>query len=90
MAFEVWFRKAERFREYAREDLANNRFDSAAFFAQQAIEVLLKELLIKLIGTRPITYSTAELLQYLAKTLNAQPPSDVVRCAEALEVHYTG
>ncbi len=88
MAFEVWFRKAERFREYAREDLANNRFDSAAFFAQQAIEVLLKGLLIKLIGTRPITYSTAELLQYLAKTLNAQPPSDVVRCAEALEVHY--
>ena len=50
--------------------------------------MLLKGLLIKLTETRPITHSTAELPQYLAKTLNAQPPSDVVRCAEALEVHY--
>jgi len=41
----------------------------------------------KLTGTR-ITNSTAELLQYLAKTLNVQPPNDVVRCAEALEMHY--
>ena len=88
MAFEVWFSKAERFREYAREDLVNNRFDSASFFAQQAIEMLFKGLLIKLTGTRPITNFTAELLQYLAKTLNVQPPNDVVRCAEALEMHY--
>gem|GEM_PF-1696705 len=39
-------------------------------------------------GTRPITHSTAELLQYLAKTLNVQPSNDVMRCAEALEMHY--
>jgi len=41
----------------------------------------------KLTGTR-ITNFTAELLQYLAKTLNVQPPNDVMRCAEALEMHY--
>ncbi|WP_367834205.1 HEPN domain-containing protein [Vulcanisaeta sp. JCM 16159] len=29
---EPWLNKARRFRDYAREDLANNRFDSAAFF----------------------------------------------------------
>ena len=52
------------------EDLANNRFDSASFFAQQTIEMLFKGLLIKLTGTQPITNFTAELLQYLAKTLN--------------------
>jgi HEPN domain-containing protein len=70
------------------EDLANNRFDSASFFAQQTIEMLFKGLLIKLTGTWPITNFTAELLQYLAKTLNVQPPNDVMRCAEALEMHY--
>ncbi|MFP3174115.1 MAG: HEPN domain-containing protein [Vulcanisaeta sp.] len=70
------------------EDLANNRFDSASFFAQQTIEMLFKGLLIKLTGTRPIIHSTAELLQYLAKTLNVQPLNDVMRCAEALEMHY--
>jgi len=41
----------------------------------------------KLTGTR-ITNFTAELLQYLAKTLNVQPLNDVMRCAEALEMHY--
>ncbi|WP_291766878.1 HEPN domain-containing protein [Caldivirga sp. UBA161] len=83
-----WVNKARRFRDYAREDLANNRFDSAAFFAQQSIELLFKGLLIKLGGSRPITHSTSELLQYLMKLLGKEAPPGIIRCVELLEQHY--
>lgn len=85
---EPWLSKARRFREYAKEDLARGRFDSAAFFAQQAIELLLKGILIKLTGSRPITHSISELLNYLGKVLGRNITGDVVRCAESLEQHY--
>ncbi|ABP50406.1 MULTISPECIES: HEPN domain-containing protein [Pyrobaculum] len=85
---ERWLDKARKFRDYAKEDLAIGRFDSAAFFAQQAVELLLKGVLIKLGGSRPLTHSVAELLQYLAELAGREAPPDVVRCAEALEQHY--
>ena len=50
MGYEAWMRKASRFREYAHADLANGRYDSAAFFAQQSAETLLKGLLIRFTG----------------------------------------
>jgi Uncharacterized conserved protein related to C-terminal domain of eukaryotic chaperone, SACSIN len=86
VSYEVWIRKALRFREYAEEDLRGGRYDSAAFFAQQAAEFLLKGVLIKLTGSRPLTHAVSELLAYLA--LGRLVPEDVARCAEALEVHY--
>lgn len=88
MGYEVWIRKALRFRDYAEEDLRSGRYDSAAFFAQQAAEFLLKGVLIKLTGSRPLTHAVSELLAYLAKTLEKPVPEDVMKCAEALETHY--
>jgi HEPN domain-containing protein len=64
MAFEQWLHKAERFRNYAKEDLVNHRYDSAAFFAQQSVELLLEGILIRATGSRPITHLISELLQY--------------------------
>jgi Uncharacterized conserved protein related to C-terminal domain of eukaryotic chaperone, SACSIN, COG2250 len=88
VSYEAWIRKALRFREYAEEDLRSGRYDSAAFFAQQAAEFLLKGVLIKLTGSRPLTHAVSELLAYLAKALGRPVPEDVMRCAEALETHY--
>jgi len=85
VSYEVWIRKALRFREYAEEDLRGGRYDSAAFFAQQAAEFLLKGVLIKLTGSRLLTHAVSELLAYLA--LGRPVPEDVMRCAEALEMH---
>jgi HEPN domain-containing protein len=51
VSYEVWIRKALRFRECAEEDLRSGRYDSAAFFAQQAAEFRLKGVLIKLTGS---------------------------------------
>ncbi len=86
MSYEVWIRKALRFREYAEVDLRGDRYDSAAFFAQQAAEFLLKGVLIT--GSRPLTHAVSELLAYLAKVLERPVLEDVMRCAEALEAHY--
>jgi HEPN domain-containing protein len=86
VSYEAWIRKALRFREYAEEDLRSGRYDSAAFFAQQAAEFLLKGVLIKLTGSRPLTYAVSELLAYLAR--GRPVPEDMARCAEALEAHY--
>ena len=61
MSYEAWIRKA-LIREYAEEDLRSGRYDSAAFFAQQAAE----DMLIKLTGSRPLTHAVSELLEYLA------------------------
>jgi HEPN domain-containing protein len=88
VSYEAWIKKALRFREYAEEDLRGGRYDSAAFFAQQAAEFLLKGVLIKLTGSRPLTHAVSELLAYLAKALGRPVPEDVMRCAEALETHY--
>jgi HEPN domain-containing protein len=46
VSYEAWIRKALRFRECAEEDLRSGRYDSAAFFAQQAAKFLLKGVLI--------------------------------------------
>ncbi|AAL63799.1 conserved hypothetical protein [Pyrobaculum aerophilum str. IM2] len=88
MGYEAWIKKALRYRDYAREDLINNRYDSAAFFAQQSVEFLLKGVLIKLTGSRPLTHSLSELLALLAKVLGVSVPEEAMRCAEALESHY--
>jgi len=86
VSYEVWIRKALRFRECAEEDLRGGRYDSVAFFAQQAAEFLLKGVLIT--GSRQLTHVVSELLAYLVKALGSLVPEGVGRCAEALEAHY--
>jgi len=85
---EHWLRRAAKFREYAHEDLRSGRYDSAAFFAQQSVELALKALLIKLTGARPQTHATGDLLRFVEEALGVKFSEDVVRCAEALEQHY--
>jgi HEPN domain-containing protein len=85
VSYEAWIRMALRFGGYAEEeDLRSSRYDSAAFFAQQAAEFLLKG--VPITGSRPLTHAVSELLVYLA--LGRPVPEDVARCAEVLEAHY--
>lgn len=82
---ESWLNKARRFRDYAKEDLTAG--NSAAFFAQQAAELLSKGVLIAKTGSG-LTHSVSELLHYLAKAFGEEPSEEVARCAESLEQHY--
>lgn len=88
MGVEHWFRKAAKFYEYAKEDFRSGRYDSAAFFAQQSVELAFKALLIKYTGARPQTHSLSALLEMLEKALGVEFGGEVRRCAELLESHY--
>jgi HEPN domain-containing protein len=83
-----WLDKAKQFEGYAKRELAEGRYDASAFFAQQAVELLLKGLLLKRTGARPYTHSLVELLQALAEQLGVPVPEEVLKAAEMLEEHY--
>lgn len=85
--YERWFRKASRFEEDALDNLSKGRYDLACFAAQQASELRLKGLLIKITGTRPYTHLLSELADSLGES-GVNVPEDVARCCVALEEHY--
>ena len=85
---ERWLEKAGRYRRYAQRSLAAGEYDLACFLAQQAGEFLLKALLIREAGARPLTHSLYEMAKRLAQLKSAHVPEDVARCAKSLEEHY--
>ncbi|MEZ0319667.1 MAG: HEPN domain-containing protein [Pyrobaculum sp.] len=85
---EAWFLKASRFRKSAYRALDEGEYDLACFLAQQAAEFLLKGVLIKEAGARPVTHSLYEMAKRLAQLRGASLGEDVARCAKALEEHY--
>ncbi len=85
---ERWVEKAERYRSYARRSFEADEYDLACFLAQQSAEFLLKALLIKEVGARPLTHSLYEMIKRLAQLRNQELPEEVARCAKSLEEHY--
>lgn len=63
-----WLKKANRFEEDALDNLNKRRYDLACFAAQQASELRLKGLLIKITGTRPYTHLLSELVDALKES----------------------
>lgn len=86
--WETWFEKARRFIKYAEDDFRLGRYDSASFFAQQSVEMLLKGLLVKRTGARPYTHSITEMLNTLSIIFQKEVPQDLLICASKLERHY--
>jgi len=86
-AYEKWFRKALSFEEEARDNLAKGRYDLACFSAQQASELRLKGLLIKLTGLKPYTHVLSELAEAI-KESGVSVPREVIECCFELEEHY--
>ncbi|MFP3199022.1 MAG: HEPN domain-containing protein [Thermoproteus sp.] len=85
---EGWMEKAERYRSYARRGFEDGAYDLACSLAQQSAEFLLKALLIREVGARPLTHSLHEMVKRFAQLLGEEPPEDVARCAKSLEGHY--
>lgn len=80
--------KAKRFIDYAQENFQETRYDAAAFYAQQAAEMLLKGILLRKTGARPYTHSVSEMLKTLAQTHDKEVPEPVLVSASKLERHY--
>ncbi|MEM0349909.1 MAG: HEPN domain-containing protein [Candidatus Caldarchaeum sp.] len=86
--WETWFEKARKFIKYAEDDYRLGRYDSASFFAQQSVEMLLNGLLLERTGARPFTHSISEMLNTLSLVYQKDVPHDVLVCASKLERHY--
>ncbi|MCS7110285.1 MAG: HEPN domain-containing protein, partial [Candidatus Caldarchaeum sp.] len=70
------------------ENFREARYDAAAFYAQQAAEMLLQGILLRKTGARPYTYSISEMFKTLAQTHQKEVPEPVLVSASKLEKHY--
>jgi len=64
---ERWVENAERYRNYARRSFEGDEYDLACFLAQQSAEFLLRAMLMKEVGARPLTHSLYEMAKRLAQ-----------------------
>jgi HEPN domain-containing protein len=85
---ESWVQKAEKYKSYAQRSLEEEAYDLACFLAQQSAEFLLKGVLIREVGARPLTHSLYEMARRLAQVRAVELSEDVAKCAKSLEEHY--
>ena len=83
-----WIEKARIFIEVCEEDIAKGRYWLACFHAQQAAELYLKGVLVKLVGSFPFTHSLVELLEAL-ENIGYKIPEKIYLYASSLEGHYS-
>lgn len=84
---ERWVEKAEKYRDYARRSFEADEYVTC-FPAQQSSESLLKALLIKEVGARPLAHSLYEMVKRMAQLRNQVLSEEVARRAKSLEEHY--
>ncbi len=88
-AFEAerWLSEAEWDLETAKDLLSLNRFNAAAFYAQQAAEKAVKAMLYAL-GQIPIGHSVRELLEEFGRLTGQKVEEPLMDAARELDRHY--
>lgn len=66
---EILRRRSLLFRDYASEASQRGHYDLSVFYAEQALQLRLKSLLLRLLGYVPRIRSVRELLGLLSRTL---------------------
>ena len=67
--YEALLRRAKGFYELALEALNRGLYDHACFFAEQYVQLYLKALLYKYLGSYPRTHELRQLLSLIAESL---------------------
>ena len=83
-----WFEKAKRFYKSAEINFKNKLYDIASFSAHQAVELLLKGVIIEKTGSKPFTHSLVELAEILEE-IGYRLNEEIRRCLKNLTKHYT-
>jgi HEPN domain-containing protein/predicted nucleotidyltransferase len=83
-----WVEKARIFFENARRHLAEGHYWLTCFEAQQAAELYLKALVLRLTGVHPYTHDLVELMK-AAEEVGLKVPSELKVYGDALTPHYT-
>lgn len=76
--YEILDKRAREFLAEAKEALEHGRYDLACFFAEQAAQLYLKAILLKLAGEYPRTYQIRTLLSRLAELLPDEKRRQIV------------
>jgi len=76
--YEILDKRAREFLAEAKEALERGRYDLACFFAEQAAQLYLKAILLKLAGEYPRTYQIRTLLSRLAELLPDEKRRQIV------------
>ncbi|MFB6491056.1 MAG: HEPN domain-containing protein [Thermoproteus sp. AZ2] len=87
MGLEDWVERGVSFMKMAYMAHRSGVYNLACFNAHQAVEMLLKGLIVDATGSHPFTHSLVELLEVL-KRVGREVGEDVYREAEWLEPHY--
>jgi len=74
---ELLKKRSGLFYEYAREALSRGHYDMAMFHAEQALQLRLKALALRILGYIPRIHSVRELLGIVAKSLDAVGRGDL-------------
>lgn len=83
-----WVEKAEVFIKEAERHFDLGIYWLACFEAQQAAELYLKALIVKLTATHPYTHDIVELFE-VVRELGLNVPEELVVYGDALTPHYT-
>ena len=83
-----WVEKAEFFRREVKRHLGENVYWIVCFEAQQAVELYLRALAIKLTGLYEFTHDLSKLLKYL-EDAGLKILGQLYVYADALTPHYT-
>ena len=83
-----WETKAQRFYRNALLSFENSIYDIACFSAHQAVELLLKGIIVEKTGSKPFTHSLVELGRIL-EDVGLRLTDTVKRCLRELSKHYT-
>lgn len=83
-----WLKKATSFRENAILAKENKLYDVACFSAQQAVELLLKRIIVANSGSRPFTHSLIELYEIIEAIDLGKFPEKIIDCLRTLANHY--
>ncbi len=67
--YEILIRRSREFLIEADQALREGRYDLACFFAEQAVQLFLKAILLRLVGYYPRTHHVRALLSKLAEIL---------------------
>lgn len=83
-----WLKKATNFKENAILAKKNKLYDVACFSAQQAVELLLKGIIVANSGSRPFTHSLIELYEIIEVIDLGKFPEEIIDCLRTLANHY--
>ncbi len=83
-----WLKKATNFKENAILAKENKLYDVACFSAQQAVELLLKGIIVGNSGSRPFTHSLIELYEIIEAIDLGKFPKEIIDCLRTLANHY--